>query len=74
MPNAADLSVAKRLFVKYNHKSSITLGNPQNKDPRHFRSVSQIVHAAPHRQLGQPNPGIAAEDAARAHMNLGLFN
>jgi hypothetical protein len=39
-----------------------------------MQSVYAIVHNAPHRQLAQPNSGIAAEDAARAHHSLGLYN
>jgi hypothetical protein len=39
-----------------------------------LQSVYAIVHNAPHRQLAQPNSGIAAEDAARAHHSLGLYN
>lgn len=39
-----------------------------------LQSVYAIVHNAPHRQLAQPNSGIAAEDAARAHHSLGLYS
>ncbi|WIA16306.1 hypothetical protein OEZ85_013007 [Tetradesmus obliquus] len=74
LPNAADMSIAKRLFKKYNHSSSVCIGLPGNKDPQQFKSVYAIVHNAPHRQLAQPNSGIAAEDAARAHHSLGLYN
>jgi hypothetical protein len=32
------------------------------------------VHVSICRALGQPNPGIAAEDAARGRKQLGLFS
>ena len=72
LPNTTELSVSKRLSQKYNHTSSVRIGNPGCKDPQQYKSVYAIVHAAPHRALAQPNPGIVAEDAKRAHHKLGL--
>eukprot|EP00877_Chromochloris_zofingiensis_P006010 jgi/Chrzof1/1662/Cz10g16100.t1 len=72
-PNPADLTVSRRLCHEYQHQSRVRIGTPDCKDPRRFKSVYSIVHAAPYRALAQPNPGIAAEDAKAAHDKLGLF-
>jgi hypothetical protein len=37
LPNAADMNIAKRLFKKYNHSSSVCIGLPGNKDPQQFK-------------------------------------
>jgi hypothetical protein len=37
LPNAADMSIAKRLLKKYNHSSSVCIGLPGNKDPQQFK-------------------------------------
>jgi hypothetical protein len=37
LPNAADMSIAKPLFKKYNHSSSVCIGLPGNKDPQQFK-------------------------------------
>lgn len=48
-PSAAELSTSKRLCAKYNHTTSVCIGVPGRRDPRHFSSVYSLVHTAPHR-------------------------
>lgn len=49
LPSPSDLTVSKRLCAKYNHTTSVCIGVPGRKDPRHFNSVYSLVHTAPHR-------------------------
>lgn len=51
-PSPAELTVSKRLCAKYNHSTSVCIGVPGRKDPRHFNSVYSLVHTAPHRSGG----------------------
>jgi hypothetical protein len=51
LPSPVDLTVSKRLCAKYNHNTSVQIGVPGQKDPRHFKSVYSLVHTAPHRSV-----------------------
>jgi hypothetical protein len=43
LPNAADMSIAKRLFKKYNHSSNVCIGLPGNKDPQQFKVSTSVT-------------------------------
>jgi hypothetical protein len=51
LPSLAELTVSKRLCAKYNHTTSVCIGVPGRRDPRHFNSVYSLVHTAPHRYM-----------------------
>jgi hypothetical protein len=50
------MSIAKRLFKKYNHSSSVCIGLPGNKDPQQFKvRTPTAAAAATSRWLNQPD-------------------
>lgn len=53
LPSPAELSVSKRLCAKYGTTTSVCIGVPGRKDPRHFSTVYSLVHTAPHRCASQ---------------------
>jgi hypothetical protein len=48
------MSIAKRLFKKYNHSSSVCIGLPGNKDPQQFKVRTATAAAAATSQSATP--------------------
>ena len=67
LPSQAELTAGQKLKKKYS-KSTISLGNPNVRDPKHYRSISKLMYPKHKRALySEANPGIAADESKRSH-------
>ena len=67
LPSQAELTAGQKLKKKYS-KSTISLGNPNVRDPKHYKSISKLMYPKHKRALySEANPGIAADESKRSH-------
>ena len=69
LPSRADLRQGAR-YAKLNLRSSIQLGNPNNHDPKQYKSISSLMYGKHGKKKALSNPGIAAEISKRAHKKV----
>ncbi|KAK9829254.1 hypothetical protein WJX72_004790 [[Myrmecia] bisecta] len=71
LPHQADLGIGRRRAAQQ-QKSTIVIGNPHQKNPTHYLTVSHLFHSKPPHMLIPANPAITAEASRHMHHKLGL--